>query len=104
VNARSEPRIATNVRFRRSVRNAVDEIAELTGTSREDVVNQFLREGVAGTYARLGIERDPAAMAAGLLGVVADVWAAELTDSELDAIETTRAALDRISQLRSRKS
>jgi hypothetical protein len=100
----SEERIATHIRFRTGLRRAVDETAILLGgLSREEAIHLLLNEGLAAAYARLGIERDPAATASGLLRVIAGSWESDLSDNELAAIATTCAALDRITQIRARE-
>jgi hypothetical protein len=100
----SGERIATAVRFRAGLRRAVDEAAVLLGgLSREQALHLLLNEGLAAAYARLGIEKDPAATAAELLGAIAGTWESDLSDDEIAAIETTRKAMERIAQIRARE-
>jgi hypothetical protein len=104
VGGGSEERLATHLRFRMGLRRAVDEAAVLLGgMSREQAIHLLLNEGLASAYARLGIEKDPAATAAELLRVVSATWANDLSDDELAAIETTCQAMDRIAQIRARE-
>lgn len=98
-------RITTSVRFRRSLRKAVDELAVLLGgLSREETIHLLLVDGVMSAYRRLDIERDPAATAAYLLGVVGGTWAGDLSDDERDAFGIAGAALERIAQIRARET
>lgn len=101
----SDERFTTTVRFRRGRYKAVMEAADLTGVlSRDEMVNLLLGEGLAQLYARLGIERDPAATAAELLRAISATWAGDLSDEETAAIAVATAALDRIAQIRARES
>ena len=97
-------RVQTTVRFRRGRYRAVGEVSALLGISREDAVNLLIGEGLAQLYPRLGIERDPAAAAAELLGLVAGQWEADLSDEELSAFRITMATLERITQVRARET
>jgi len=97
-------RIGTAIRFRRSLRKAVDELAVLLGgLSREETIHLLLVDGVMSAYRRLDIERDPAATAAYLLRVTGETWAGDLSDDERDAFGTAGKALDRIVQIRARE-
>jgi hypothetical protein len=90
-------------RVRPSMRRALMELAELQGgIARDDLIRQLLAEGLAAARARLGIERDPAAMAAELLRTLLGVWDGELSDEEIQAFGITCTALDRITQVRAR--
>jgi hypothetical protein len=81
----------------------VNEVTALYGRpSKEDVFDLLLRRGLAVTYRELGIERDPAETAGELLAALAGAWGAELSDGEIAAFGTVRAALDRIVQVRAR--
>jgi hypothetical protein len=100
----SEERLATHLRFRPGLRRAVDEAAVLLGgMSREQAVHLLLNEGLSAAYARLGIDRDPAATAAELLRIVASTWETDLSDDELAAIATAVTAMERIAQIRARE-
>lgn len=84
---------------------ALDEAADLQdGISRETVVHLLLRDGLAGLYARLGIETDPAVMAGRLLRVLGDAWESELSDDEITAFGVVQNALTRIAQVRIREA
>jgi hypothetical protein len=97
-------RVASTLRFRLGVRRAVDEMAVmLGGLSREETVHVLLVEGLTAAYARLGLDRDPAATAAYLLHTVAETWGSDLSDDERAAFEVTAKALERITQVRARQ-
>jgi hypothetical protein len=96
-------KVQVSMRMHGPTYRAVNEVAALNGRmSREDTLDQLLRRGLAVTYAELGIERDPAETAAELLAALAGAWGGELSDDELAAFGTVRAALDRIVQVRAR--
>jgi len=97
--------ITVQVRFRPAVKRAVDELTdlELLGRSREQVIQVLIMEGLRAVYDRLGITPDPAAMARNLLEAVAANWDEVMSDDEIDAIEVTRKALERIAQVRTRE-
>ena len=106
-------KLASNAAVQRRESGGVDQLANGPGgvmlqmsaraMSREQAIHLLLNEGLASAYARLGIEKDPAATAAELLRVVSATWANDLSDDELAAIETTCQAMDRIAQIRARE-
>lgn len=93
------------VRFRPAVKRAVDELVglELLGRTREQVIHVLIVEGLRVAYDRFGISPDPATMTRNLLEAVAANWDKVLSDDEIGAIETTRKALERIAQVRTRE-
>jgi hypothetical protein len=99
----AEERVNTPLRMRLSMRRRLDEVAELQGgLSREAIVHVLLMDGLTAAYARLGFERDPAAVAVELLDVLSAIWESELSDEEIKSIAVTRTAIERIAQVRAR--
>lgn len=97
-------RIVVQLRLRLMAKRSIDELVAYTGSSREEVIHALILDGLPVMYARLGIERDPAAMTAGLLDAMIGQWDDTLTDDEIAGFEVTRKALDRIVQVRSRET
>lgn len=90
------------LRLRLTVKRSVDELVSFTGSSREEVIHALILDGLPVMYARLGLGRDPVTTASGLLEAITGHWDDAMTDEEIAAVETTRKALGRISQIRDR--
>lgn len=102
---RATDQVTTQIRFRRGQNKAVDELRALLGNiSRDDMVFQLIRGGLIEAYARMGIERDPAATAAELLDVITDQWSADWSDDEIAAFGTVARVLERITEIRAREN
>jgi hypothetical protein len=96
-------RIAGQVRWPIPVKRSVNEYGLLVCDSEQGAIIRLVLAGLDAEYARLGIEKNPAATASELLRVVGDIWEGELTREEFAAFGKAREALDRIAEIRSRE-
>jgi hypothetical protein len=99
----AEDRANTFVRFPRSVLRSVAEYADLLQVSKNDAITLLIQAGFVAECKRLGIDKDPAAMARDLLRSVGAAWEGDLSCDELDAFGVAQNALNRIADIRSRE-
>jgi hypothetical protein len=98
----SGDRISAQVRWTVAVKRGISEYRILTEMTEQAAITRLVQIGLDAEYKRLGIEKDPAYAAAGLLLVLGRSWEDDLSDEELTAFAQARAALGRLTQLRSR--
>jgi hypothetical protein len=98
----SGDRISASVRWPPAVKRGISEYRMLTEMTEQAALTRLVLIGLAAEYDRLGIEKDPARAAAELLLAVGRSWESDLSDEELTAFAEARAALGRLTQLRSR--
>jgi hypothetical protein len=98
----STDRINTMVRWPVAVKRGIREYGLLVHATETAATVALVLIGLEEEYRRLGIRKNPAVTAVDLLLVLGESWDGDLSEEELVAFATARAALGRIAELRSR--